>query len=99
MVTVQCHALGGPDNTFSIRLNGVEVATSDMFVLDTSTDAQLGGVYQCVVTNGAGTGSATTGVNSKSHKQSVTLIMCVLAAKIFYQITYLQQLPQHRHNY
>ena len=83
IVTVLCQALGGPDNTFSIRLNGVEVATSDMFVLDTSTDAQLGGVYQCVVTNGAGTGSAAIGVNSKSHKQSITFIMCVLAAKYF----------------
>ena len=64
MVTLSCSAQGGPGNTFSITHSGVEQSATSTLVVDT-TDPLVGGLYQCEVTNAAGSDSATASVNSK----------------------------------
>ena len=65
-LTLTCDALGGPNNTFSIRYFGTEVTNDSVFVVDPS-QGEVGGVYLCMVMNTAGSGSATYSVNSKSQ--------------------------------
>ena len=64
MVTLLCSAQGGPGNTFSITRSGVEQSATSTLVVDT-TNPLVGGLYQCEVTNAAGSDSATASVNSK----------------------------------
>lgn len=59
-VTLNCTALGGPNNTF------IWINNSDVIVGETLPTFDLipvmGGVYTCEVSNAAGTGNATTTV-------------------------------------
>ena len=50
---------------FIFNRNGQQVANQNTFEIDTE-NAELGGVYECVVTNNAGQGSATDAVFSMS---------------------------------
>ena len=60
-VSLTCTALGGPNNMFEWSRLGVIVSNSDVLELTMITGSD-GGVYQCAVTNDAGSGTANTSV-------------------------------------
>ena len=62
-VSITCGAQGGPNNMFEWRQfpQGVIVSNSDVLELTMITGSD-GGVYQCTVTNDAGSGTANTSV-------------------------------------
>ena len=58
-VTFNCSALGGPDNMYVWMKNGMSIGTeSTLLVAD--IDASSGGSYTCLVSNAAGSDSAST---------------------------------------
>jgi len=60
-VTLNCSAQGGPDNTYQWQQNGTDLDNETMQALTlTQISATDGGEYTCVVSNAAGSGSATT---------------------------------------
>ena len=65
-VTLSCIARGGPNNVVEWRKDGVVISGANDLLLSipimTSSD---GGVYQCTVSNAAGSGSASTTVVGK----------------------------------
>ena len=65
-VSFKCSADGGPDNTFYWRHNGEVLANETMSFLNVSavTTDDLG-LYTCVVTNIAGSGSSTSVIHGK----------------------------------
>ena len=58
-VTLACTAMGGPNNTYQWEKNGTIVGNDSILDL-VAIDASYGGNYTCVVSNGAGTDSAST---------------------------------------
>ena len=58
-VTLDCSAMGGPNNTFQWTKNGVIVGNENALNL-VAIDASYGGNYTCMVSNGAGTDSVST---------------------------------------
>ena len=60
-VSLLCGAQGGPNNMFEWSRLGVIVSNSDVLELTMITGSD-GGVYQCTVTNDAGSGTANTSV-------------------------------------
>ena len=58
-VTFNCYALGGPDNTHVWMKNGMIIGNESTLVV-TDIDASSGGTYTCLVSNAAGSGSAST---------------------------------------
>ena len=62
-VTLQCTAMGGPGNTFQWLLNNVALSGETSPTLTRLNIAAAdGGVYTCMVSNTAGTSSASTSV-------------------------------------
>ena len=54
-----CSTMGGPSNTFQWEMNGNIIGSDSMpEVMD--IDASSGGNYKCIVSNAAGSGSAST---------------------------------------
>ena len=63
-VTLNCSAQGGPDNTYQWQRNGTDLDSETMQTLTlTQINATDGGEYTCVVSNAAGSGSASTLLN------------------------------------
>ena len=60
-VRLLCGAQGGPNNMFEWSRLGVIVSNSDVLELAMIIGSD-GGVYQCTVTNDAGSGTANTSV-------------------------------------
>ena len=60
-VSLTCSAQGGPNNMFEWSKQGVIVSNSDVLELTMITGSD-GGVYQCTVTNDAGSDTASTSV-------------------------------------
>ena len=60
-VSLACGALGGPNNMFEWSKQGVTVSNSDVLELTMITGSD-GGVYQCTVTNDAGSDTASNSV-------------------------------------
>ena len=60
-VSLTCLAQGGPDNMFVWRRQGMIVSNSIVLELTMITGSD-GGVYECTVTNDAGSGAASTSV-------------------------------------
>ena len=58
-VTFNCFALGGPDNTHVWMRNGMIIG-NESTLLVTDIDASSGGSYTCLVSNAAGSDSAST---------------------------------------
>ena len=58
-VNLTCAADGGPNNRFVWRRNGTVVSNSARLELTVNTSSD-GGMYECTVTNGAGSGTETT---------------------------------------
>ena len=54
-----CDALGGPNNTFQWEVNG-NVIGNDRILEVMDINASSGGVYTCIVSNAAGSDSAST---------------------------------------
>lgn len=54
-----CVGDGGPDNTLEWRRNGVVISNNNILVLTMITGSD-GGMYQCIVTNGAGSENETS---------------------------------------
>ena len=63
-VSITCTAQGGPDNMFVWRRQGMIVSNSSVLELTMITGSD-GGVYECTVTNDAGSDTASTTVISK----------------------------------
>ena len=59
--SITCSALGGPNNMFEWRKQGVIVSNSDVLELTMITGSD-GGLYVCNVTNDAGSDRANTSV-------------------------------------
>ena len=58
-ITFICSALGGLNNTFQWKMNGNIIGNDSMLeVMD--IDASSGGIYTCIVSNAAGSDSAST---------------------------------------
>ena len=69
-VSLTCTAQGGPNNMFVWRRQGMIVSNSSVLELTMITGSD-GGVYECTVTNDAGSGAASTsviGMYIKFHK-------------------------------
>jgi len=63
-VTLKCSAQGGPDNTYQWQRHGTDLDNETMQTLTlTQINATDGGEYTCVVSNAAGSGSASTLLN------------------------------------
>jgi len=63
-VTLNCSAQGGPDNTYQWQQNGTDLDNETMQNLAiTQISLADGGEYTCVVSNAAGSGSASTLLN------------------------------------
>ena len=61
---ISCSAQGGPSNVIDWRKNGVLInGESDPVLLIPMVTGSDGGVYQCTVSNAAGSGTATSRVN------------------------------------
>ena len=60
-VSLTCTAQGGPNNMFEWSKLGVIVSNNDVLELTMITGSD-GGVYQCTVTNDAGSGANSTSV-------------------------------------
>ena len=61
--SITCTADGGPDNMFEWRRQGMaSVITSNSILELTMITGSDGGVYECTVTNDAGSGTASTSV-------------------------------------
>ena len=58
---IRCLALGGPNNMFEWRKQGMVVSNSDVLELTMITGSD-GGTYVCNVTNDAGSDSASASV-------------------------------------
>ena len=58
-ITFICNAMGGPSNSFQWEINGTIVSNDNVVSLVT-IDASYGGNYTCIVSNAAGTDSAST---------------------------------------
>ena len=58
-VNLTCVAEGGPNNRFVWRRNGEIVSNNASLELTVITSSD-GGMYECTVTNDAGSGTATT---------------------------------------
>ena len=54
-----CDALGGPNNTFQWEVNG-NIIGNDRILEVMDINASSGGVYTCIVSNAAGSDSAST---------------------------------------
>lgn len=54
-----CTAMGGPDNSFHWEMNGTTIG-NDSVVNLVAIDASQGGDYTCIVSNAAGSDSAST---------------------------------------
>jgi len=63
-VNLTCSAGGGPNNMFEWRRQGVIISGDPLLSITVVTSSD-GGVYQCTVTNDAGTDSFTATVISK----------------------------------
>ena len=63
-VTFNCSAQGGPGNTYQWQWNGTELGNETAQALTvTQITVNSGGEYTCVVSNAAGSGSASTWLN------------------------------------
>ena len=63
-VTLNCSAQGGPGNTYQWQRSGTDLDNETMQTLTiTQISATDGGEYTCVVSNAAGSGSASTLLN------------------------------------
>ena len=63
-VTLNCSAQGGPGNTYQWQRSGTDLDNEAMQTLTiTQISATDGGEYTCVVSNAAGSGSASTLLN------------------------------------
>ena len=58
-MTLSCTAMGGPDNSFHWEMNGTIIG-NDSAVNLVAIDASQGGDYTCIVSNAAGSDSAST---------------------------------------
>ena len=58
-VSITCTAQGGPDNMFVWRRQGMIVSSSSALELTMITGSD-GGIYECTVTNDAGSGTANS---------------------------------------
>ncbi len=62
-VTLQCTAMGGPDNTFQWLQNGMVLMSENSEMLTVmNVTAANGGAYTCEVANAAGTSNTTASV-------------------------------------
>ena len=66
VVTLNCTASGGPDNTFSWYKDDVLLQHGNNILNITTVSAADGGLYECVVNNTAGNNTAYITIYGKS---------------------------------
>lgn len=96
-VSFKCSADGGPNNTFYWRHNGEVLTNETMSFLNVSavTTDDLG-LYTCVVTNNAGSGSSTSVIHGKCQLfcllYNTSAVSSFLSLPTFTYIDHVQKL-------
>ncbi len=77
-----CSSNGGPGNTFTwTRRPSAGSAVGNTSAINVTVgDASNGGMYECVVRNDAGNGSAITTINGKRNKLKYVYVKEILIA-------------------
>ncbi|XP_065904155.1 cell adhesion molecule DSCAML1-like isoform X2 [Dysidea avara] len=75
-VEITCTAQGGPNNLFEWRRQGVVISNDSVLSIPMVTGSD-GGVYQCIVSNAAGSDTATTTVTVSPYNATITEVVVI----------------------